>query len=468
MAQPMRKLRPEASPAEWFGNELRRLRLAAKLSATALGQSVQVSGSVILKIEKGEYPGCQLDLAQLLDAELGTDGLFERAWPMVFNRNHADKERTDADRQATSKGEAPCLAASGLMLGGDELESRPGSHQPVNRRTFLNAGSLAALTPTDLAKYLASDPQPLLPDVIRTTDISQVHTVASAISGWDNSFGGGGIVRHQATKAMQWAVSLLNSQCPTDLRPDLTAAVARLGVVVGATAFDAYAHDDATRAFAFAAACAEEAGDWHLRAKAYSLLARQAVWIGRPDDGLTHAEKGLVRADRLTATEQAMLHTARARAFGAMGNARDTTTAVGLADDAFSRARPQDDPPHMAYYDAAQHAGDTAHALFALAVRGRHTPGGAQRRFTAAVDGHTDDYKRSRAISRTKLATLIMVTGDPRQAAQVGNTALDEVGRLTSRRAADDVRELGRAAATYAKIPEVAALRQRVATAVRA
>lgn len=47
--------------------------------------------------------------------------------------------------------------------------------------------------------------------------------------------------------------------------------------VVGASAFDTYHHEEATRTFRFAADSAEEAGHWHLRAKTYSSLARQAV-----------------------------------------------------------------------------------------------------------------------------------------------------------------------------------------------
>ncbi|MFD9220009.1 hypothetical protein ACFWDI_08270 [Streptomyces sp. NPDC060064] len=263
-------------------------------------------------------------------------------------------------------------------------------------------------------------------------------------------------------------LALLYSDCPEVLRPELFAAVSRLGIVVGASAFDAYAHADARKTFTFAADCAEEAGNWHLRAKSYSLLARQAVWIGEPDEGLTHAEKGLVRSDRLTATEQAMLHTARARAFGKMGNVRDTMTAVGRADDAFADARPDEDPPWMAYYDAAQHAGDTAHALFDLAILAGQDPGRAGRRFFTAVQGHDDAFKRSRAISRTKLAALMMAKGDPRQAAKVGHDVLDEVGRLTSKRAVDDLRQLGQFAAAHPKVSDAVRLQERIRATVRA
>ncbi|MEU6573538.1 hypothetical protein [Streptomyces sp. NPDC046805] len=274
------------------------------------------------------------------------------------------------------------------------------------------------------------------------------------------------MVQDVAGRAMQWAVGLLQAQRSERLRADLFAALSRLATVVGASAFDSHHHQYATRTFEFAADCAEEAGDWHLRAKAYSFLARQAVWLGRPDDGLTYAETGLVRSDRLTATERAMLHTARARAFGTMCNVRDCMAAVGEADEAFSRARPSEDPPWMAYYDEAQHNGDTAHALFDLVILAGHDPGRTACRFDTAVQGHTAAYHRSRAISRTKLATLIMAKGDPRQAAEIGQHALDEVGRLTSRRATDNLRELGTFASRHPAVSEAVTLRGRITAAV--
>ncbi|MGW1433533.1 XRE family transcriptional regulator [Streptomyces sp. NPDC002431] len=335
------------------------------------------------------------------------------------------------------------------------------------RRSFLGIGGLAAIAPLSFTDAFA--PAELsLPSHVNPSHVDQVLAVANALSGMDNELGGGGVVRDVAARAMQWSAGLLQAQFPEHLRTDLFAAVSRLGIVVGASAFDAYHHDEATKTFRFAADCAEEAGDWHLRAKTYSFLARQAVWIGAPDDGLTYAEKGLVRSDRLTATEQAMLHTARARAFGKMGNVRDTMAAVGAADEAFTRARPAEDPSWMAYYDEAQLNGDTAHALFDLAILAGQDPGRAARRFDTAVKGHTDAYKRSRAISRTKLASLLMAKGDPRKAAALGHDALNEVGRLTSLRAADDLRQLGRFASKHRTVQEASALRDRIAATVSA
>lgn len=465
MPQPEKPLDPAASPQAWFGSELRRLRKTHGMSARKLGLLVQVSDDVLLLTEKGQYPSCQLELAHALDRELETDGFFGRAWPMAFGQRDADKKSRDADKHQKGKARGLQRGATGSILEGDELPPRPGSQEPVDRRAFLQIGSLAAVAPIDLVQAFAPS-RLMLPDSIGLGHIDQVQEIATAISGWDNRFGGGGMVGDVAESAMQWAAGLLQAECSQAHRADLFAAVSRLGVVVGASAFDSYAHDYATRSFRFAAECAEEAGDWHLRAKSYSFLARQAVWIEQPDDGLTYAEKGLVRSDRVTATERAMLHTARARAFGKMGRIRECMAAVGQADEAFEQSQPDEDPPWMAYYDKAQHSGDTAHALFDLVIRSDQDPGRASQRFGAAVRGHTDAYKRSRAISRTKLASLVMAKGDPRQAAVIGHDALDEVGRLTSRRAADDLRQLGAFTSQHPRVQEARALHERITATV--
>ncbi|MFE0356572.1 helix-turn-helix domain-containing protein [Streptomyces nigra] len=466
MPQPEKQLKPEESPQDWFGSELRHRRKEHGLSARALGRLAQVSDDMILMIEKAKYPSLQREVAQQFDKVLDTGGVFDRAWPMAFGRGDAEKKRADADKRSSGRTEGAIQVHAGRILGRDDVPPRPGSHEPVYRRRFLQGG-LAALAPIDLMQAFAP-PGLTLPDSIGTRTIGEVQEVATVISGLDNKLGGGGLVSDVASPAMQWAAGLLQVQCPEHLRAELFAAVSRLGIVVGASAFDAYRHTYATQTFTFAADCAEEAGDWHLRAKTYSLLARQAIWKGEADDGLTYAEKGLVRSDRITATERAMLHTARARAFGKMGNVRDCMAAVGQADEAFEQAHPEEDPAWMAYYDEAQHNGDTAHALFDLVVGEGQDPGRAARRFATAVQGHSDAYKRSRAISRTKLAALVMATGDPRQAAAIGHEALDEVGRLTSRRAADDLRQLGAFAAKHPTVPEAAGLRERIAATVSA
>jgi hypothetical protein len=346
--------------------------------------------------------------------------------------------------------------------GGDDSILDVGQDGPVDRRKFITATAGAGLASMaapalDLLASLGHAP---VPAEVRPSDIDQVRASARLFTNWDHAYGGE-MVRETVTAQLRWSAELLEAKCPPGLRADLFAAVGALSGVCGLMAFDAYSHDDARRMFTFGLTCAEEADDWHLRAKLLSNLARQAIWCGDPDAGLTNTELALVRADRLTATELAMLYAGRARAFGKLGQVQQTLAAVGHADEAFARASPGDDPPWMTYYDQAQHYGDTAHALFDLAIHDVPNTEAALR-LAEAVRSHSHAYARSRAFSGAKLASLLMATGDPREASPIGQRAIDDAGRVRSRRAADTLRELRRLAGCHADLPEVADLRERI------
>ncbi|MGW0229563.1 XRE family transcriptional regulator [Actinopolymorpha singaporensis] len=319
---------------------------------------------------------------------------------------------------------------------------------------LLPAAALALLGPLEASP---------IPSRVGRDEIGHVRAAAVLFSRWDHSYGGG-FVRDAVVAQLRWSARLLQAGAGHRERLELHEAVGHLAHVAGFMAFDAYAFTDAERLFRFALACAEAAGTWHLRAKVLSSMARLAVWRGQAATALGLTDLALLRSDRITPTEQAMLLTARARGLARLGRTRETLRVVGAADDAFARSDPAEDPPWMAYYDAAQHAGDTGHALFDLEVRGYPTEAG--RRLAAAVAGHTPAYARSRTISRIKLASLLMATDDPREAVAVGTSALESAGRLRSRRTAEDLRELRRYAGQHATIPDVADLRRRIGTLV--
>jgi hypothetical protein len=341
----------------------------------------------------------------------------------------------------------------------------------VDRREMLGtlgvlAGAVAVSSPA--MTLLGTGPSHKLPRRIGREHINHVTEAADIFEHWDNTHGGA-LAREIADDKLRRLAQLLQRPCPSKLHADLHTAMAHLAGVVAFMLFDAYEHDAARKRFAFSLQCAEIGGNWHQRALLLSYMARQAVWCGKPDDALTYIEMGLVRADRLTATERAMLHTVRARALAKLGQAgaQEALAAVGAADEAFAHSQPADDPTWMRFYDDAQHHGDTAHALYDVAM---HTtlPTEARGRFQYSVEHHQPEFARSRAISRTKLASLTMAQGDPREAAHIGQLALDDAGTVRSRRAADDFRELYRLAGSHTGIPEVDDLRNKIHATVSA
>ena len=142
--------------------------------------------------------------------------------------------------------------------------------------------------------------------------IAQVRATVEAFKSWDARYGGG-LLREAVTAQLRYCAELLGARCSDSLRGELLTAVGSFAETAGYMAYDDFAYDDAQRAFRFALACAEEAGDWHLRAQVLCSMAEQVSWCGDPDTGLAYAESALVRATRLTATERALLHNSRAR-----------------------------------------------------------------------------------------------------------------------------------------------------------
>jgi hypothetical protein len=262
---------------------------------------------------------------------------------------------------------------------------------------------------------------------------------------------------------------LLDVKCPARLRAELFSGVGYLSHVCGFMAFDAYVHDDARRMFMFGLACAEQADDWHLRAKLLAAcLARQAIWSGDPDQGLTYAEMALVRTDRLASVELAMLHGTRARALANLGRSKEALQAVASADEAFASHRPSDATGWMGYYDDAEHAADTGHCLFDVTLHGGGQQPDSAARLRTAVDGHGAAYARSQILAEARLATVLFYTGDPHEASAIGRQALGAAETIRSHRVADHLRHLRTAASRHPAIPEASELGQRVTQLVGA
>ncbi len=452
MPRPPRPLEPARSVHDYAGAELRAWRIRRGLSQQQLGAMVHISGAMVGKLEKAERL-CTPEIATALDTALEAGGAVAGVWRHAAVEQRRVRAESDGIRTPPF-GPVPRLTDSETMVPQQRSASEEPS-EPVDRRDFLR--TLPVIGMSGAAAGLLEEIQDkALPRSVSAADIAHIRSVARFFNAWDYSHGGT-TMRETVSAEVARAMRLLSVPCSAPLRPQLFAAVGYLGVVGGALLFDGHEHDLAGRVFAFATECAEQADDWHLRAKALSWRARQEVWRGNLDAGLTYAELGLVRNDRLTATERAMLHTATARALAKLGRVQDTIRSVGHADDSFTASTPAEDPPWMAYYDRAQHLGDTGHALFDLAARGEHVSQ-ATSRLADAVDGHSDDYVRSRAFSGLKLAELTMRTGDPRHAATIAQAALRDAQTVRSRRLDQVTTELARASARHRAIPEVAHL----------
>ncbi|MGW5848302.1 helix-turn-helix domain-containing protein [Streptomyces sp. NPDC055254] len=78
-----RDLDPSASPLDYYGFELRRLREAAGLKQAQLGDVIYCTGSLIGQVETTKRVPTR-DFSERLDAALGTDGTFSRLVGLVL------------------------------------------------------------------------------------------------------------------------------------------------------------------------------------------------------------------------------------------------------------------------------------------------------------------------------------------------------------------------------------------------
>ncbi|MET9698741.1 helix-turn-helix transcriptional regulator [Streptomyces sp. NPDC006529] len=79
----IRDLDPSASPLDYYGAELRRVRQEAGLKQQALGSIIFCTGSLIGQIETAHKVPTR-DFSERVDAALGTDGMFSRLVGLVL------------------------------------------------------------------------------------------------------------------------------------------------------------------------------------------------------------------------------------------------------------------------------------------------------------------------------------------------------------------------------------------------
>jgi hypothetical protein len=331
-------------------------------------------------------------------------------------------------------------------------------------RVGLGVGTAAVAGPAALVELLVPAQPARIPSVVGMAQVAEVRATAEAFAGWDARYGGG-LMCEAVTAQLRYCAELLNGRCSEVVHGELLTAVGSFAETAGFMAVDDFAHEDAQRIFRFALSCAEEAGDWHLRAQVLRSMAYQESLCGDPDAGLAYTESALVRANRLTATERAMLHNSCARDLAKLGQVQDSLSAVGAADEEFSHAHPAEDPPWMASYTETRHTGFAGNVLWELGMHGQFVAE-TRNRLSAAIATRAEGRARTR--DQIRLASLIMVTGDPVDAATLGTQALDWTGTLRSRRAVDDLRELRRLAQPHRHLTEIAELRHRIGTMVAA
>ena len=294
------------------------------------------------------------------------------------------------------------------------------------------------------------------------TDVEHVRVTTRAVAMSENLFGGG-LSCEAAIGQLRWAGRLIEAQATDDVRNAMFEAVGNLSGVVAYSAFDIANYQAADRCFQFALWCADQGNSWALRANTLAEMSRKAAYLGNLDDALSLIEFAQVRSDHVSATGRAMLWTIRARLLALTGRADEALADVDQADTHFTDRDLVSDPPWLCYYDEAEHQGSTGKALVPVA-RERNLVDLAAPRLETAIRLQGANYPRSRTFSRTRLAALMMSTGDPREAVAVGRQALTDAAPLRSQRIVKELKELAHVSEQHARIADVADLRNDIAS----
>lgn len=299
---------------------------------------------------------------------------------------------------------------------------------------------------------LLTVPDPL-PRTVSTEDVADLAALINALDRHDH-VRGGSHVRAAISAQVRLGIDTLKtaSFASPEIRREWQIELSRGARLAAWSSFDAGHHDLAFRHFVVAQQLAAAGEDDAQRADVLAGMVRQAVYVGKLDKAVTYVGLSeLVAGTSVTATTRAMLNAVKARAFAAQGRYSETLRAVEEAETWHEQRRPEDDPPHLWFYDAAQLAGDIGHALAYLGMNHERVASEADARLSQAIAEHTEADVRGRMLSTGTLLRLRLRWNPQDTVAEIA-TATDDLVSVRSARTHNDLRSL---ASTLKGLPDV-------------
>ncbi|KOT35296.1 XRE family transcriptional regulator [Streptomyces caelestis] len=411
---------------KWGGLSQNRIASACqltpgKVSTIISGQQQVTSFDVICRIADGlRIPGRLV-------------GLADRPW----------EEQPDIPDPLTpptaqpSEGTAWCPAVA-VHLAADLTRS----DLVMDRRTATRALAGATLSGAPLLDTLEGWLQPA-PRVdqghrrgrIGQREVHELEATARAFRAWDHRFGGG-LRRKAVVGQLNEVVGHLEDHQAPDVEQGLFQVMAYLGGTAATMAWDSGHQKQAQNYYLLALRAAHAADDTAFGANVLAGMARQMLYLDRPQDALelTHlAQKGAGRAanPRL----RAMLHTREAWAYAAMGRAAAFRRATSEAEEALADAGGEEEPYWIAYFDSAELAGVTGGRLLDMARADpqKHAEAAAGN-IRSALAGRGSEAGRSHALDLIGLAECHFLIGDLTGAVEHTHHAVDAAARTRSSR----------------------------------
>ncbi|MFE5868796.1 hypothetical protein ACFQ6V_09100 [Streptomyces roseifaciens] len=313
-------------------------------------------------------------------------------------------------------------------------------------------------------------PNPIRPGRIGMNDVRNIEAATDAFRALDSAHGGG--LSRRAVVGQLHDVTLLatNGRTSDEVGCALFVAIADLASVAGWMNHDDGRHAEAQHYFLLGLQAAKQAGPDGAGIAGHLLncLSRQANHLGRAEDALELVQAAQYGTRKLPPGRlRAFLCTLEARCHAVLGHLLESSRAIGTADDALAADRGEPAPSWARWFDDAEYQ-VTAGVCESIAAT--HDPRHATRAIELIGAGTTQrpaERVRSRAFDQIALARAQVQAGQLEAADHTITIALELLGRITSTRVTDRLRELD---AELVNMPSgiAAEARERIRTALPA
>ena len=436
-----------ADGSEWrrlgqqLADEVRARRRAAGLSQPALAARIGYTPQYVSLAERPNKGLASESLVRAIDEALAAEGALL-----------ALRDQADAARKACRPGASPSMEADDASTTGRAPgTSSDGAEVTTSKRreliTLAAAIAFGDSLDEPVARILAAADEPQVPTRVRAEDVRHLSSAWEMLEALDRR-AGGGAVRHLALAAVRWATAMRKSSSTPEVREELAGTTACLSDLASWATFDAGYPDPARKLSLLGLRAARESGDLGIRAWVASGLARQEIQLGDWAGGLELVQLALTGGDALTPNAVADLHIVRARAHARQPDTSSCLRYLGAAADTYRPESVATGPPWLRYFTPAKLQGDLANARYDLLLADSETGDHPAERLalieglTAACDRYPADRVRSKAITVTRLATLLFLEGEQQEARRRAEEAITLAEQVRSARLGDDLRVL--------------------------
>ncbi len=311
------------------------------------------------------------------------------------------------------------------------------------------------------------------PPQVGAADVDAIERTSDALRRCDFAHGGG-LARAAAIAQLRSVLRLRDAAATPAIRVRLDIAAADLAMLTAWCSYDVERHDQARRLWIVALELCRHTDHSYAADLAVDVLldmAHQSLHLMRPDEALRLAGCGLVVENNspgaVSDATRSYLSSVQSWSYAMLGDTTGCERALGRAEQHFAATDPGTALPWAAHVDIAEFTAQQGHAWYLLSATQPAAAARAVPLLTAATSALGSDYARTRAVNLPGLAGCHARAGDIDAAVSVGRLALEEITRISSRRAYQRLRLLDDCLAGH-QAADVADLRHDIQTACTA